>query len=216
MRFWRTHDVRERRTGIAGKLPVMDPMKQILTGYLTNLREAVAWKLEGVSERAARTPLTPTGTNLLGLVKHLGAMEFGYFGTIFGRPTDEPMARMDEEVWEKNADMWATPDEDVAAVQGFYARAIVHANQTIAALDLATPVTVPWWLPDRRNTTLARILVHVIAETARHAGHLDILREQLDGQVGTHPSHNNIPPHDAAWWSAYTARLQEIAASAPE
>ncbi|MDR1213825.1 MAG: DinB family protein [Propionibacteriaceae bacterium] len=198
------------------RLAAMDTMKQILTGYLTNLRQAVAWKLDGVSERAARTPLTPTGTNLLGLVKHLGIMEFGYFGTIFGRETDEPMARMDAEVWATNADLWATPDEDLATVRGFYARAIAQADQTIAALDLDQPVTVPWWPPQRQNVTLARILVHVIAETARHAGHMDILREQLDGQVGTHPELGGLPPHDAAWWADYTGRLREMAANAPE
>ncbi|MDR1265109.1 MAG: DinB family protein [Propionibacteriaceae bacterium] len=194
----------------------MDMVKPILTGYLTNLRQAVVWKLEGLGERAARRPLTPTGTNLLGLVKHLGVMEFGYFGDVFGRPSDEPMARMDAEVWADDADLWARPEEDVAAVLGFYNRAIAWADQTIAGLELDAPAVVPWWPPAGRNTTLARILVHVIAETARHAGHMDILREQLDGRVGTHPDRTNLSPHDAAWWAERHARLQSLADAAPE
>jgi uncharacterized damage-inducible protein DinB len=193
----------------------MDTTKQILTGYLTELREAVAWKLEGIDERAARTPMTATGSNLLGLVKHLGIMEFGYFGDAFGRPTDEPMARMDAEVWADNADLWATPDQNIPAVLAFYARAIAHAGQTIATRDLDAPAFVPWWPPNRQNVTLARILAHVIAETARHAGHMDIIREQLDGQVGTNPGHTGVPSHDAEWWAAYNARLRDMAARAP-
>ncbi|MDR1189340.1 MAG: DinB family protein [Bifidobacteriaceae bacterium] len=193
----------------------MDATKQVLTDYLTQLREAVAWKLEDVGERAARTPMTPSGTNLLGLVKHLGLMEFGYFGDVFGRPTDEPMAQLDADQWRQDADLWATAEEGIAAVQGFYARATAHANETIGARDLDSPAFVPWWSPDQQQTTLARIMVHVIAETARHAGHIDIIREQLDGKVGTHPEYSG-PAHDAAWRAAYAARLTEIAARAPE
>jgi hypothetical protein len=191
-------------------------MKQILTGHLTDLREAVVWKLEGVGERAARTPMTPTGTNLLGLVKHLGLMEAGYFGDVFGRPADDPMARLDAVAWADDADLWATPDETMPVVMAFYARSTAHADETIRSRDLDSPAFVPWWPQPLQNTTLGAVLVHVIAETARHAGHIDILREQLDGRVGTHPDSAGVLAHDAEWRAAYTSRLRDLAASAPE
>jgi len=72
---------------------------------------------------------------------------------------------------------------------------------------------VPWWRePD---TTLHHLLVHMTAETARHAGHLDILREQVDGQAGWSPEHPNLPEGGADHWAAYVARLREIAERSP-
>jgi hypothetical protein len=191
-------------------------LKSVLTAYLDDMRGAVLWKLDGLSERQARTPLTPTGSTLLGIVKHLGAVEFGYFGLAFDRPTAEPMAQMDAAVWEDNADMWATVEQDKASVEAFYRRAIAHANTTIAGLDLDSPGLVPWWPADRQAVTLGRVLVHMLAETARHAGHLDILREQLDGRVGQDAAHSGVPAHDDAWWAAYIANLVELAAQAPD
>jgi hypothetical protein len=191
-------------------------MKPILTGYLATVREAVVWKLDGIGERAARMPLTPTGSNILGIVKHLGAMEFGYFGDVFGRPVDEPMAVIDEAVLAVNGDMWADEDQDIPAVRAFYTRSVAFANTTIEARDLDAPGLVPWWPPERQNVTLGRILVHVIVETARHAGHLDILREQSDGQVGMYPDRSGLDAREPVWWEAYTARLRDLAARAGE
>ena len=65
------------------------------------------WKLDGLSEYDIRRPLTPTGTNLLGLVKHLASVELGYFGEVFGRPSDIPLPWFEENA-EPNADLWAT------------------------------------------------------------------------------------------------------------
>ena len=63
----------------------MDP-KATLVRYLQQARDAMLWKLDGLGEYDIRRPLTPTGTNLLGLVKHLAGVESGYFGATFGRP----------------------------------------------------------------------------------------------------------------------------------
>jgi hypothetical protein len=66
---------------------------------------------------------------------------------------------------------------------GFYRRVWEHSDATIDALDIDAPGHVPWW--PRPDVKLFNILVHVLTETSRHAGHADILREQLDGKTGT-------------------------------
>ncbi len=185
-----------------------DDQKDVLVGYLQRLREAVVWKLEGLPERDQRMPMTATGTNLLGVVKHLAGTESGYFGECLGSPFPEQMPWMDEDA-EPNSDMWATADEPPADVLALYARVTAHADAAIAALPLDAPARVPWWNPP--ETTLQRLLVHMIAETARHAGQMDVVRESIDGARGMLPAVSNLPDEDDAWWSAYVARLREVA-----
>ena len=74
---------------IALAIPMSDP-KAELQSYLQGARNVLVWKLDGLSEYDIRRPMTPTGTNLLGLVKHCAGVELGYFGFVFGRPADEP------------------------------------------------------------------------------------------------------------------------------
>ncbi|MEE6289163.1 DinB family protein [Georgenia sp. MJ173] len=151
----------------------------------------------------------PTGTNLLGLVKHVASIELGYFGEVFDRPSPVALPWMAEDT-EDNSDMWATADESVDWVVQLYHRAWEHADATIAALDLESPGEVPWWRPGEQ-VTLHRILVHVIAETARHAGHADIVRELIDGEAGLRDGMTNIPAQDARWWAGYVDRLRQVA-----
>lgn len=188
-------------------------LKADLHRYLQVAREALLWKLDGLSEYDIRRPMTPTGTNLLGLVKHLAGVELGYFGVTFGRPSDEPLPRLDNDA-EPNADMWATAEESRDDVVGLYHRAWAHADATIAALALDAVGRVPWWPEDRREATLHRILVHVIAETHRHAGHADIVRELVDGAVGLREGNTNMAPGDQAWWATYRTRLEQVAQAA--
>jgi len=89
-----------------------------------------------------------------------------------------------------------------------------HADETIRALPLDTTGEVPHWPPDRRHPTLHAVLVHLVAETHRHAGHADIVREQVDGAVGHRPAVGNIGAHDAAWWAAHHDRLEQAARQA--
>lgn len=185
-------------------------MKSHLHRYLRTAREAVLWKLEGLSPYDARRPLTPTGTNLLGLVKHLAAMEVGYFGDTFDRPFGERFEWMDEAA-EPNADMWATADESREDVVGLYRRACEHADATIDALDLESTGEVPWWPEERRVVTLHLVLIHMIAETTRHAGHADIVRELVDGAAGLRPDNDNLAGVD---WDAYRANLEHVARTA--
>ncbi|HLJ68361.1 MAG TPA: DinB family protein [Chloroflexota bacterium] len=187
--------------------------KEDLRRYLQAAREAVVWKLDGLSEYDIRRPMTPTGTNLLGLVKHLASVELGYFGATFGRPSDEPLPWFEADA-EPNADMWATPDESREAIVSLYRRAWAHADATIESLPLDAEGTVPWWPEDRRAVTLHRILVHMIAETDRHAGHADIARELIDGVVGLRAAADNMAPGDAAWWASYRDRLEQAAREA--
>jgi uncharacterized damage-inducible protein DinB len=186
--------------------------KQDLQRYLQGGREAVLWKLDGLSEYDARRPLVPTGTNLLGLVKHLASVELGYFGDCFGRPHEETLPWEDDDA-EANADMWATPDESREEIVALYRRAWAHSDATIEVLDLESLGRVPWWPPDRNEVSLHRILIHVATETHRHAGHADIVRELIDGSAGWLPGNDNLPDRDAAWWADYHARIEQAAGS---
>jgi hypothetical protein len=185
--------------------------KQQLHRYLTNTREAVMWKVEGLSEYDVRRPLTPTGTNLLGLVKHLAVGESWYFGAVFERPFEPHLSWWDDEQPE-GADMWATASESRVLILDTYRAAIAHADRTISALDLDATGHVPWW--PEPEVTLHAVLVHVLAETSRHAGHADILREQLDGSAGFRPDNTNVPSHDEQWWSDHRSQVEAAARAA--
>jgi uncharacterized damage-inducible protein DinB len=187
--------------------------KADLQRYLQTAREALLWKLDGLSEYDVRRPLTPTGTNLLGLVKHVASVELGYFGDTFGRPSGEPLPWFAPGA-EPNADMWATADESREQIAALYRRVWAHSDATIEALPLDAVGHVPWWPADRSEVTLHRILVHVIAETDRHAGHADIVRELIDGAVGLRADNDNMAPGDQAWWADYRDRLERVAREA--
>jgi uncharacterized damage-inducible protein DinB len=188
---------------------VASELKSILVRYLNSARTALRWKAEGLTEYDLRRPLTPTATNLLGLLKHMATMEIGYFGDVFGRPMGEPLPWLSENA-EPNADMWATAEEASADIIDLYERAIAHADATIAALDLDAPGRVPWW-GEKGEVTLGRILVHMIAETHRHAGHADIVRELIDKSAGLMPGNDNLAPGDDAWWQDYWQRVESAA-----
>ncbi|WP_439658048.1 DinB family protein [Lentzea sp. HUAS TT2] len=155
--------------------------KEYLHGDLRELREVMVWKLDGLSESDVRRPLTASGTNLLGLVKHLALSESRYFGEVFGRPFPEPMPRWDD-LSARGLDMRADESESCEEIVGRYRRVWAHSDATISALAVDSPGFVPWW--PRPDVMLFNVLVHLVSETARHAGHADILREQLDGATG--------------------------------
>jgi uncharacterized damage-inducible protein DinB len=192
----------------------MTDAKADLQRYLQAGRDALLWKLDGLSEYDARRPMTPTGTNALGLLKHLSYVEMGYFGVTFGRPVAEAQPWIDDEV-ELNADMWATAEESREEILALYRRAWAVTDATIEALPLDAEGEVPWWRPETRRVTLHQVLVHVIAETHRHAGHADIVRELVDGAAGLRVGVDNLPPGvDADWWAGYRDRLEAAARQA--
>ena len=157
--------------------------------------------LDDLGEYDLRRPLTPTGTNLLGLVKHLASLEYGYLGECLGRPPREDLPPISD-----GADMWATPDESSAAITGLYRRACTHADAAIVQLDLDSPAHVPWWSDP--NTTLGVLLIRMVAETAQHAGHADIVRELIDGRAG---NTEDLLGDDPAFWADFTGRIRAAA-----
>ena len=189
-----------------------DP-KADLHRYLQVAREALLWKLEGLSEYDVRRPMVPTGTNLLGLVKHVASVEAGYLGDCFGRPFGESFPWFEDDA-EPNADLWATAEESREQIVALYHRVWVHSDATIEALPLDAIGRVPWWPEDRREVTLHRVLVHMIAEAHRHAGHADIVRELIDGAVGLREGMDNMAPGDRQWWESYRRRLEDVAQQA--
>ncbi|MFJ9900798.1 DinB family protein [Streptomyces sp. NPDC091280] len=183
--------------------------KDNLLGRLRRDREALLWKLDGLSEYDARRPLTATGTNLLGLVKHVACVEARYFGEVFERPSPEPLPRWQDH---DGGDLWATEDEKRDQIIGFYRRTWEHSDATINELPLDAPGRVPWWPEPYSSTNLFAVMVHVLGETNRHAGHADILREGVDGRTGMRPEHET--QIDAEARAAYCAKIEQAARSA--
>ncbi|MET9670414.1 DinB family protein [Streptomyces sp. NPDC006475] len=187
----------------------MFDLKQELHRKLKAGRASLLGKLEGLSEYDLRRPLTPTGTNLLGLVKHLAGVEYGYLGESFKRPAPETMAWIEDgSIWE-GADMWATAGESSEYLIGLYERACAHGDRTVEEFGLDAPGWVAHWPEERRETTLGVLLVRMVAETAQHAGHADVVRELIDGRGGS--DHDEIG--DEARWRDYVAGIQSAADS---
>jgi uncharacterized damage-inducible protein DinB len=187
--------------------------RSTLHRYLQIAREALVWKLDGLSEYDVRRPLVASGTNLLGLVKHVASVELGYFGPTFGRALDEELPWFEDDA-EPNADMWATEHESREEIVALYHRTWAFSDATITSLDLEAVGHVPWWPDDRSEVTLHTVLVHMIAETNRHAGHADIVRELIDGAAGLRRDNDNMAAGDADWWSDYRDRLERVARAA--
>ena len=170
-------------------------VKAELHSYLRGARETLVWKLDGLSEYDIRRPLTPTGTNLLGLVKHSTFTHVGYFGAVFGRNTDASLARLSGGAGPA-AEFWATPDESRQDIVTSYRDAWKLSDATITELPLDAVGQVWWW--GDATVTLHHVLVHVTADTQRHAGHADIVRELIDGSVGMLKGVDNLHIRDPA------------------
>ncbi|MGW6946712.1 DinB family protein [Streptomyces xanthophaeus] len=180
-----------------------------LHGRLRRDREALLWKLDGLSEYDARRPLTATGTNLLGLVKHVATVEARYFGEVFERPSPEPLPRWQDS---DGSDLWATEDETRDQIIGFYRRTWGHSDATIDELPLDAPGLVPWWPEPHADTNLFAIMVHVLGESIRHAGQADVLREGVDGRTGLRAEHEKEIDEEAR--AAHCAKIERAARSA--
>lgn len=185
-------------------------VKDELHRKLRASRAGLLSKLDGLGEYDLRRPMTPTGTNLLGLVKHLAGVEYAYLGESFGRPAPERMAWVDDGSVYEGADMWAKPEESSRYLIELYGRAAAHTDRTVSELDLDAPGSVPHWPEERRETTLGVLLVRVVVETAQHAGHADIVRELIDGRGG--PDWESFG--DASTWQEYVATIQRAAEAA--
>lgn len=163
---------------MAKRVPFTGGEKESLHVSLDRHRDVVLWKVEGPSDEQLRRPMTPSGTNLLGLVKHLGSVEYGWFCETFGRESES--IPFDE--GNPDADMRAEPDETTAEILEYYRRARAAADRVIDELDL-DDVGTAWF---GETVSMRWVLIHMLEETARHAGHMDILRELIDGATGDH------------------------------
>lgn len=179
----------------------------LLLRYLQRERDNLVGALDGLSDYDVRRPMTPSGTSLLGLVKHLVGVELGYLGDCVGRPSGIALPWDTEEGYRENADMWATAEESREWLLDLYRQAWAHGDESVRTLGLEAPATVPWWAEGQRSTTLGYLLVHLLAETAHHAGHADIVREAIDGRGGRDQDEIG----DESWWSAHVARVQAAA-----
>lgn len=197
---------------MGGRAPYPSGMDhhRIVRPYLAATRAALLWKVTGLSERDLRAPRTPTGTNLLGIVKHCAWIQHGYFGMCLGREPGFAVPGGDGS--DPNADLYATAEESPQQILAAFRRVGEYAEATLAELPPETPARVPWWGPNA-GTTLGRLAVHVLADLARHAGHADILREQIDGAAGIRRDNDNFgEPADG--WAAHVGRLQALADAA--
>ncbi len=185
--------------------------KATLHHYLQSSRDALLWKLDGLGSRDLRLPRTPTGTSLIGIVKHVANVEIAYFGDVFGRAWPTPQETVSEQDWETDpqADWYATESETCAGIIDLYRRVWRFADATLEELPLDALGRVPWWGADGDPVTLERIAVHVIVDLTRHVGHADILREQIDGAAGLRPGVSNLPEQQD--WPAYVAKLTALA-----
>ena len=145
--------------------------KETLADFLDYLRGAVIRKASGLSATTVRCPVAGSGTSLPGLVKHLTRVEIAWFQYAFaGADVRVPGDQLAD-------------DDDPQSVTGDYQMAVTVSNRIVAeAADLTQPAKRRAAAPEPMS--LRWILVHMIEETARHAGHADILREQIDGSAG--------------------------------
>jgi hypothetical protein len=180
--------------------------KALLHLHLQLERDALLWKLEGLSETELRRPMTGTGTSLLGLVKHLTGVEGAYFCDAFGRPRPPLVWESDEDaLMGQFSDMYAKPDETAEGIVASYRGATAAADRAIEELDLdavgrhhmGIAVSLRW------------MLLTVLLDTARHAGHADIVREQIDGAAGSYREWAGVPPaDDENYRETYLARVR--------
>jgi hypothetical protein len=200
-------------------------IKKQLHLYLRGAREALVWKLDGLSQYDMRRPLTPTGTSLLGLVKHNTATHLRYFRDVFGRAGDTSprqwrvrrrrrsapsLAAVLTGDAGPNAELWATPDESSQDIVTSCRAAWDVSDATISELPLDAVGRVQWW----GDTTVAlhQVLVHVTSETQRHAGHADIVRELIDGSAGLLNGHDNLQIRDPAGQQGFRDQVEAVAA----
>ena len=166
-----------------------------------------------MSEYDVRRAHVPTGTNLLGIVKHVAYVQLGYLGGCFARPSgiSTPWETSPDD---PDADLWVPAHESREEILELYGRSADQADATLEALDLDTKGEVSWWPEDRRHPTLHRVAVHLLVDIARHAGHADILRENIDGSAGYAPGDSNLPDRDADGWAVHFARVEAAAREA--
>jgi uncharacterized damage-inducible protein DinB len=163
---------------MALRVPFTGDEKESLKVALERHRDVVLWKLAGLDDEQLRRPMTPSGSTLLGLVKHLAWVDYGWFCDTFGRPHEE--LELDPE--DENADLRIEPHETTEAILAYFGRSRTAANAIVDELPMEAIGTA--WFGDQ--VTLRWVMIHMVEEWARHAGQMDIIRELIDGATGDH------------------------------
>ena len=170
--------------------------------------ETLVWKLDGLSEYAHRRPLTPTGTNLLWSreAQHRDAPRVLRRGVRALHRRGRGGSRADAG---PAAEFWATPDESREDIVDGYRDAWDFSDATIGDLALDAVGQVWWW--GDAPVTLQHILVDVTAETQRHAGHADIVRELIDGSVGLLDGADSLHLHGSVERQRFCDQVEVLA-----
>jgi uncharacterized damage-inducible protein DinB len=149
--------------------------RELLERWLDFERDAVLRKIEGASDRDARAAAVPSGVSLLGILKHLANTEQGWFHVVFAN--EAPF--MIDDPSDPDADWRVGPDETAETLAALYRTMCARSREIVDSASLDDVATYPG-----KDMTLRWIVVHMIEETARHAGHADVIREILDGATG--------------------------------
>jgi uncharacterized damage-inducible protein DinB len=161
------------------RAPVAGSEKEVLAGFLDHYRQVMLDVCEGLSEEQLRRPMVPSGTSLLGLIKHLAYTERGWFQeNVANEPYDYPFPLDATD----DPDFRIEPDETAEDIFELYRQACGESRRVLESAALDDPIRNPERSADYN---VRWVLVHMLEETARHAGHADIIREQLDGGAGT-------------------------------
>ncbi len=180
--------------------------RALLGTHLEGARDALVWKVEGLDEADRRRPMTPTGTNLVGLVKHMTWIEGWYLCEFFGRarPRLEWEWEVDAE-WGHHSHMYAKPEEATEDLIAAYRATSAAADRAID--DVGLDATGRHWSGE--EVSMRSMILAVLVDTARHAGHGDILRELIDGGTGDRHSPSGFyGTTDDDYRAAYLARVR--------
>jgi hypothetical protein len=159
-------------------VPYTGGERESLQASLNRHRDAVVWKLQGLDDTELRQAMLPSGNTLLGLVKHLATWEYIWICRTFGHQAEQlPVDEGDD-----YADVRIDPGDSTAGILAFYSRARAAADQVIGEVDLDEAGTTMFG----DTVSLRWAVIHILEDTARHAGHIDIMRELIDGMVGDH------------------------------
>jgi len=156
------------------------PEKETLEEFLEYHRDTLLWKLSGLSDLDLRRQMVPSGVSLLGIVKHLGFVEQNWFFGFAGLEYETAVPWTDED---PDADFRIEPAETTEDILDFYRATCARSREIVAGASL-DDISRRSEVPPEGLPTLRWILIHMIEETARHNGHADILREQIDGATG--------------------------------
>jgi hypothetical protein len=178
----------------------------LLHSFLEDARDALIWKVEGLDEEDRRRPMTATGTNLVGLVKHMTWIEGWYLCEFFGR--ERPRLEWEWDVdgeWGHHSHMYAKPEETTEGLIDDYRATSAAADRAIEDLDLDA-VGRHW---SGETVSLRSMVLAVLIDTTRHVGHSDIMREMIDGRTGDRHSPSGFyGTADEEYRSAYLARVR--------